>query len=375
MGKILTFDEINNRLKDKTTLEIISMDNKKATLHCKKCDAIYELSKKSLRLYRGCSVCCGRKIVVGINDVATTDPDILKYLKNIEDGHKYSRGSIKKIDFKCPICGKIKRMQISNFFYFGFRCEYCSDNVSAPNKFSRSFLSQLPITNLIPEYSPKWISPKRYDNYFEYNGNKYILEMDGGFHYMDNTYNENITLEIVKEADSYKDKLAEEHGIKIIRIDCRSLNFIEIQKKIESSELSRIFDLSMIDWHKCQIDATKNLIIQACELFKNNTKVKDIANIIGVNRQTVRKYLKKGNEIGIIKYNTKIKIADYKIIDVYKEIDGSFVGTCNYYNEVERLLYSLNPNEIYNTCSIKKYTLNHTPYKGYIFIERDNINE
>ena len=40
--------------------------------------------------------------------------------------------------------------------------------------------------NFIAEYSPYWAGRKRYDNYFEYNGQAYILEMDGAWHYKDN---------------------------------------------------------------------------------------------------------------------------------------------------------------------------------------------
>lgn len=354
--------------------EVPKNRNGNVVIHCDICGQNFTRKRYGIAVNRtdvGCPVCKNKFVVKGYNDIATTDSWMVEYFKDKEEAFRFTSGSSKRVELKCPICGSERTCEVYSLKSNGFKCYYCNDSVSFPNKFSRAILSQLPIKNLTPEYSPKWISPKRYDNYFEYNGNKYILEMDGGFHYMDNTYNEKIKLENVKENDKYKDKLAEEHGIYVIRIDCRKLEPSEIRLKIENSMLSEIFDLSIIDWEKCQLDATKNLIFRACELFENGMMIKDIAKEIGVRRQTVREYLKRGNEIGIVKYDKTIKISHYKLIDIYKESDNTFIGTCNYYRKIGTLLSSLNPNETYNICSIRKHVINKTPYKGYIFVERE----
>ena len=49
------------------------------------------------------------------------------------------------------------------------------------------------------------------------NSTKYIIEMDGGFHYKDNNMN-GITFKQSKEIDNQKDKLAADRGINVIRV-------------------------------------------------------------------------------------------------------------------------------------------------------------
>ena len=108
---------------------------------------------------------------------------IIEWLKKYE--HKKPIPAKTKIDFvsvyKCPHCGKVSKNKKSpNGLYHnkGLGCS-CSDGISYPNKFSYELLSQLPVTNVIHEYNPHWLKPYRYDNYFEFDGDKYILEMDG----------------------------------------------------------------------------------------------------------------------------------------------------------------------------------------------------
>ena len=52
-----------------------------------------------------------------------------------------------------------------------------------------------------------------------------------------------------KENDMLKDKLAGEHDITVIRIDCRESERNFIQKNLENSILSELFDLSKVDWN------------------------------------------------------------------------------------------------------------------------------
>ena len=40
----------------------------------------------------------------GVNDIATTHPEVIQFLVNKEDGHKYSHGSEKKVKIKCLNC-------------------------------------------------------------------------------------------------------------------------------------------------------------------------------------------------------------------------------------------------------------------------------
>ena len=81
-----------------------------------------------------------------------------------------------------------------------------------------------------------------YDNYFVYNNKEYILEMDGGFHSIDNLMNGQ-TVEESKSIDDYKDTMAKEHGIEVIRIDCyyKSKDRLEyVKQNIIDSKLNKI---------------------------------------------------------------------------------------------------------------------------------------
>lgn len=49
----------------------------------------------------GCPVCSGKKVVVGYNSLADTDPEIAKLCANPDDAFKYTRASNKKILWKC----------------------------------------------------------------------------------------------------------------------------------------------------------------------------------------------------------------------------------------------------------------------------------
>lgn len=59
------------------------------------------------KLMRGCqcSVCTNRTVMIGVNDIATTRPDLVKYFKNQDDAFRYTSGSEKIIGVICPECG------------------------------------------------------------------------------------------------------------------------------------------------------------------------------------------------------------------------------------------------------------------------------
>lgn len=130
-----------------------------------------------------CPICSGQKIISGFNDVKTVRPDVYEMLYDKSLGLKYSHKSSVKVDWVCPRCNNIiKNRSFYQTSSRGLCCPYCSDGISYPNKFMHEFFNQVSnqIKNYIIEYSPEWIGRKRYDNYFECNGKKYIVEVDGG---------------------------------------------------------------------------------------------------------------------------------------------------------------------------------------------------
>lgn len=263
---------------------------------------------KAINIYYrdfGCPYCSGNAILVGFNDLWTTSPETAKMLTNPKDGYLVSKGSGQKKNFTCPLCNKRQNKIVKNVVNRTLQCTYCGDGVSFPNKFGRALLDQLIGDDYIPEYSPDWIGLHKYDNYFIYHDNHYVLEMDGGFHYEENDFSSN-SLEERQLIDKLKDELANSHGINVIRIDCCESSCSYIVQNIMGSVLNEIFDLSNVDWQKCDMQAQKNLIKEACDLYMSGVKSTDeISKKIKVGRGTAVGYLKKGAEFGWCDYDPK----------------------------------------------------------------------
>lgn len=309
----------------------------------------------------GCHYCWGKRTIVGYNDMWTTRPDIASLLQNPEDGYKYTFGSNEKAWFNCPDCGTPSLKKICNVSHHNFGCQHCSDSVSYPNKFGRALLDQLPIDEYDYEYQPNWAKPYYYDNHFWYNGVEYILEMDGDFHFKEQQVSRN-TLEQVQARDRLKDKLAFEHGICMIRIECIKSDMNYIRANILKSELNNIFDLSNIDWDLCDQKAQKNILKEACRLYMSNSyTLKEIGEILQVHPATVGKYLQRGAKFGWSDY-APMKSKAVVAIDDNGGVIHSFNSMLECNREMKRLYNITFSNEYF-----RKALKTHEPYHGFNF--------
>lgn len=331
----------------------------------------------------GCSCCHGFEVVEGINDISTTAPWMIPYFQGgIEEARLYSKGSSKGIFFKCPDCGRIKckKLNIKNLnSYHSIGCS-CGDGKSYGEKLMFNILEQIEIDFEI-EYSPDWVKPKRYDFYFELNNEKYIVETDGCWHKKDNNRSGQ-TKEESKHIDDYKDKLANENGIEVIRIDCGNIELI--QNNIFQSNLSDIFDLTNIDWLKAEEFAYSNLVKVACEYKINNPKMTtiDIGKIMKLHSSTINKYLKVGTKLGWCSYDAKEENSKSsrkngkmtgKSVEIFKE--GISLGVFESGSELERQSeklfgITLIKSNISLVCNGKR---NH--HQGYTFKYVENLKE
>lgn len=330
-----------NKTKNADTIEILGEYVNSTTpidCRCKVCS--YEWSPKPYYLTseHGCPVCNNNIVLEGYNDVKTTNPKMAKLFLNEEEAIMYTQYSNKYALFKCPDCGYVKKSKILDIARNGFCCPKCSDNISYPNKILRYLLEQLPIGDDYKlEYSPDWIKPKRYDSYFVYNNQQYIIEMDGGWHYKDN-HMSGQTVEETQEIDKFKDEKAIENGIKMIRIDCKTSTIDYISKRIIESELSSIFNLSNIDWVLIDKKSSTNLMKEICEYYENNiyASVQNIADTFKMSYEVVRKILRKGQKFGWCNYNTKEALfRSSKSIEVFK--DDISLGIFNSASMIEEL--------------------------------------
>lgn len=311
----------------------------------------------------GCPYCTGVSVLEGFNDLATIRPDVAKMLKNKDDGKRFTCGSNEHIEFICPNCGSIIKACIKHVCRRGLSCHYCADGVSYPNKFGRAFLHQLPILNYEPEYSPEWLRPYFYDNYFEFNNIKYVLEMDGGIGHGYREYKSNKKDIIGIERDKLKDHLAENHHVVVIRINCLKSEMYYIKNNILKSELSNIFDLSHVDWFKCEEIAQNSLVKESCKLYMSGiNRTEDIGKILHIDKTTARRYLKRGAKLGLCDFNPNNSPIAITLVDNDENIIMAFRS---YRECVEKIreLYDI----VIDRKKLKGFCESKQPYKGLNF--------
>lgn len=277
-------------------------------IHCNKCQTNHWVVENSiLKLKTGCPCCAGKVIVEGVNDIPTTNPEMVKYFQGgYEEAKLYNANNSKKLNFKCPICGTIKSKPINIHVLnnIGFSCDMCSDGISYPEKILISVLNQLKL-KYERQYCPDWIYRKLYDFYIP--KDNHIIEVNGMQHYSENT-NFEMSLEEVQRNDKYKEQTAKENGIEHYTIiDCRYSNLEYIKESVVNS-LSKYYDVSIIDWDKCEEFATGSLVYEVGRYFSenSNTTPQELANIFNVTGTTIRTWLKRATTIGICNYNPQI---------------------------------------------------------------------
>lgn len=325
MGKLLTNEEYIELLKIKNPT-IVSLEKyintKTKIFHkCLVCKHEWSVKPNNIVTGEGCPMCNGGTdtVIIGINDMWTTNTELAKLLANPEDGYHYTQKSNKKLKWKCPICGNIITQKAYNVCTKGLTCSKCSDGISYPNKFIFNSLCQIKdlFNDLQREYTASWCNYTykgkyhtcKYDIYFVLNSKKYCIEMDGEFHKKDNKLSGK-SKEESKDVDEIKNNLAFENGIHVIRIDCDyedvSSRYEYILNNILNSELKNIIDLSLIDFEKSDIDSIISLLKISCDLWNNgieNTSI--ISKELNISKMTVINYLKKGAKLGLCNYNPK----------------------------------------------------------------------
>ena len=409
LGKIL--NKITNDFKieigtifkdDKRDITIIDRKYKKSKRNqnmkyykykCNKCGFDENWAEEShLRLHnQGCSCCSGRIIVKGINDIATTNPELVKYFVDTDNCYKYSNNSCNSTLMKCPYCNFKRKMRIIDLKRNGFSCPRCGDRISYPEKVMFNMLLQLKENNQIEDFiyqysktNNSWCDKYRYDFYFELNDEKYIIETHGLQHYKDKFYSlSGETLEEIKQNDKNKKELAIQNKIKsenYIVINCSESNLEYIKNNITHSKLNKIFNLNSIDWNKCEKYSLKNYVKTICEYKNNNTNATstEIAILFKKSTTTIIKYLKIGAKLGWCNYDPKeeskktvennVKLIEKicgKRVEIFK--DGQSLGIFPSCHELERQSEKLFGVKL----SFKKISAvclgNEKQHKGYTF--------
>lgn len=326
-----------------------------------------------------CSVCSSNQIFVGINDMWSTASEMAKLLLNKDDGYKYMAHSTKKIYWRCPYCKNIIYKSPSMVYDFGLSCKNCSDTISYPNKLMHNILKQLNV-DFIAEYSPDWIKPKRYDFYIP--SLNLIIEMDGNLgHGKDNIFY-GISGEKFLLIDKYKDETAKEHGIIVVRIDCRGKIVSTIKRNI-IKQLNLYLDVNQIDWKQCNKYALTPVKHEIIKLWNSGLSVGEICEKIKCSKNIVYISLRNGKELDICSYsNSEIKSRSAKKNKVIclnnKRIFNSSTEAARWCGLKSLRTYNVFPSETYRSSGkhpITKERLYWMKYKEYLKINDEDIDK
>ena len=295
----------------------------RAWYKCKKCGELKSMSKS--RFKRSRTVCdngCHGKsfntnrVIIGVDDIATTHPYLTQYFVCREDAFKHRSGSGKKIKTKCPHCSHVKEIRVHDLVKYPYRCDLCDDGVSYPEKFLMRLFQEL---NIGFKKQIMLDTCHKYD----FLVNDTIIEVHGEQHYKYTGFHRSFYEE--RENDMLKYDIAVLHGYEYnknyIFIDARKSNLEWMRQSIIDANLLQIlgFAEESVDWLKIEQGARSNLVKEVCNYFdSNNTSTLKMQEIFGLNFNTISRYLKQGAELGWCVYNPK----DYDVTKRTKRVKG-----------------------------------------------------
>lgn len=329
--------EINDRIqKDDLDISVIGRyrendisKTKRYLFRCNKCEfdssvvayrygkeIHYSITEYNLDNLIKCPCCHGRIVQTGINDVQTVSPDIVKFFNNKEESKIFSIKSSHKITCVCPDCGSIKKnkITINQLHKLKHISCVCGNTISFPERIMYNILntSKAINGNFTYQYSPEWCvfecndNKMRgvYDFYYSYNNKKYLVEMDGAFHFEKYYKSQKVPQNII---DENKNKLAKANNYQIIRIDCRKSEFEYIRDNIISTMENNI--VNDIDWNKIEKLSLSNLIKTICIDYELNKSKQNIMTYLEdkyhFSRGNIIANLHKGTKYGWCNYNSK----------------------------------------------------------------------
>ena len=257
----------------------------------------------------GCNGCKHgfKPTVVGYNNVAITNPNLIKYFANIEDVYIYPSHYMEDIDMVCPCCGKERKLSIDKLTSRGFSCQFCSDGVSYPEKVMATILNMLNI---------KFKKQYRFDRYkflydfhlIDYN---IIIEVHGEQHYYGHRHTNWKTYEEEHENDMLKYDVLVLHNYEYNKnffiINAEYSNITWLRNSIEQCSFFKQFNLDSIEWGKVDEQAQNSLKIEICKRWNSNREltVSILVEEFEISDYTIREYLKWGNENGVCSYNAE----------------------------------------------------------------------
>lgn len=326
----------------------------------------------------GCACCAGKVIIQGINDIPTTDSWMVDYFQGgYDEAKQYSKRSSFKIKPICPNCKSVKdefTTIASIYTNKTIGCKKCGSGISYPERVMYLILKQLceDFKMQLSKTTFEWCNKYKYDFYIP--KSNVIIETHGIQHYKDCNWSK---CEDVKENDRLKNKLAVDNGInEYIIIDCQKSELKWIKENIFKSKLKDIFDLSIVDWDKINKESLNSLVNDVCTYKNNNDSltIGEVADNFGLDKNTIRSYYKKGNELGLCDYNKeyeskkgreKARKSKCKSIDMFE--DEKYIGRFESSYDIERKSLDLFGVKLFNTNITQVCKGIRKTYKGFTF--------
>lgn len=295
---------------------------------CKKeSSTTYSEYNKIIKKYGNylCLSCrCKEQNIINKKVLYYTHPELAKKLKNKEDAFLYSYWTEEKLDFVCEYCNTVYKsspyrldMAKSNL------CPNCNDGFSYNNKFINNVLSQTNIKYEREFFDSDWTyiyynnecHRAIYDFVLYLKDGKYVIEADGNWHHEDN-YLSGQTKNMSEKIDKLKNELMLNHGYKVVRIDC-SINTYKdttnIDQKIKR-QLLDVFkdkiDFSKVNWDLCNKQSLQSEYKVVWDLINQGYTKNEINEKTKLSLYFITKAVKKGKDLGVIKYKMTYEIAE-----------------------------------------------------------------
>lgn len=304
---ITTLEGEEIRILEQILIQNSRGENEKAYVYeCVKEKHRNKATESNLKKLKRCSVCCGRQVLEGYNDLATTHPNLVQYFVNKEEAKQYSFGSTKRVKVKCPICQTEKEINIYTLSYKGLGCIKCGDGASFPSKFILSLIDQNNTIKYETEKTFSWSNNRKYDFYIE--DLNMIIEVHGEQHYNRGFESCNgRTLEEEQENDKLKEHLALKNGVKYyFQLDCRQSSLEWIKNTVITSGILQILNIEQVDWDKCYSYACSSRVKEASDLWNSGIQSSsEIGEIMHLHRKTINDYLKRGRDLGWNNYTNQ----------------------------------------------------------------------
>lgn len=299
---------------DYTIIGVYEKNGKPVLVRHDVCGGEYDVIPNSIKGGHKCPFCSNSKVLIGLNDIWTTNPSKAALMLDPKYGFEYLDGSEKKVMFVCPTCGRKELKVIANVNPNTYSCCACGKGFSYPERMFFSFLNCLGV-NFKQHLKFDWAPNKQYDFIIE---NSIICETMGIQHFRESFSKVGgRTLKEEQENDALKERLAFDNGFKkYIKLDCSKSDFEFIKNSIIKSELSILFDLSNFDWNTCEEKIYSSVLKEIASLWNANNTIKQICNNLKINENTVRSNLKTGTRLGLCTYvPANFKNQYYKRVD------------------------------------------------------------